>query len=140
MSSTGTIHKTRAAISVHGEAQRQAEQDMGAASTAESATHRGIGTVSTIHPDKPRLVLAHDDDGSVLANGNWIQLNHSAQEIAERWGTVRVGFRIRASWTGPAGVATEATIIGVENEDVRESHVPNEASVGLWAIFHGHFA
>jgi len=140
MSSTGVIHKTRAATSVHTEKQRQLEHAVGAAPGVGGGAGKGVGTINTLHDEKPRLVKAHDDDGVPLANGNWIELNHSAQEITERWGTVREGFRIRVSFTGAVGTSADGTIIGAENEDALEPHVSNEASVGLWAIFHGHFA
>jgi len=140
MSSTGTVFQTRASVSEFGESSRRTESDIGAAPGIEGTPHRTSGTVNKVHDTKPRLVKANDEDGSPLANGRWIHLDHSAGEIAERWGTVRVGFKVRVTSTGPAGGSADAKVIGAENEDVEESHVPNDAATGLWAIFHGHFA
>lgn len=139
MSSTGVISKVKAATTLNGEMERQLTQDIGAAPGITEGARSEMGTISKVHPNYPRLVKAYADDGTPLANDSWIELNHSAQEIAERWGTVRLGFRVRVNFTGPAGSSADASIIGAEQESVREPHVNNTATRGLWAIFHGHF-
>jgi hypothetical protein len=50
-------------------------------------------------------------------------------------GTVRVGFRVRVSYSGPSGSGADAFIVGAENQDVTEPYQSNEAARGLFAIF-----
>lgn len=124
-----------ASITSQGEISRQTNTIAGAAPTYNQ-TETVIGIIHQINEQAPRLVKAHDQDGFTLACDNWIELNHSAREIAERWGTVRVGFRVRVSLTGIAGgKKASAIIIGEENEDTTEPGQPNEAERGLYAIF-----
>lgn len=118
-----------------GEAQRKVESAVASFPGLHEGTRRSVGIVNKVNPNKPRLIKAHAMDGTPLANNNWIELNHSAQEIAERWGTVRIGFRVRVTFTGPSGASADAGIIGTEGQDVNDPFIPNEAQQGLYAVF-----
>ncbi len=117
------------------ERQRQDENAIGLLPDAQDGVRKVVGVISKVNEEKPRLVKANSIDGSPIANGGWIELNHSADEIAERWGTVRTGFRIRATVSGPDGSGADAVIIGVEGQDVIEPVVLNDSERGLFAIF-----
>jgi hypothetical protein len=137
MSSTGVISRVvMTPTTKHAENQRQVSNAIGGLPGPHEQQKRTIGIINSIHPNIPRFVKANSAlDGTPLANGAWIELNHSAQEIAERWGTVRVGFKIRVSFAGPAGAGADASIISTENIKLTEPHQPNEAERGLFAIF-----
>jgi len=135
MSSTGIISDVIAPTTSHRENQRKISSGMSSIPGLNEGVRSVSGTIRQIHEEKPRLVKAYGDDGAPIADDNWIELNHSAQEIAEKWGTVRMGFRVRVSFIGPAGASANATIIGVEQEDVKEPHIPNEVSRGMYALF-----
>jgi hypothetical protein len=133
MSGTSIISKATSPITSTGEKLRlNTSEQVG----SSSQLHRATGIVSRVHNTKPRLVVAYDEnDQSPLANGDWIVLNHSAQEIAERWGTIRPGFRIQVTFMGPSGAKADATIIGTENQTTEEPPVANEIARGLFALF-----
>lgn len=114
---------------------RQMDNSIGQFPGPQDAPRRVEGIVNAVHPNRPRLVKAHAADGTPLAGDKWITLNHSAQEIAERWGTVRIGFRIRATFTGPIGAGADASIIGTEGQTVEDPVIENEAAQGLYAVF-----
>lgn len=135
MSSSGIISNAKLPTTLHGEVQRQTDGAISAFPGIGEGSRQATGIIKKIHPDRPRLIKAYADDGTPLANDSWIELNHSAQEIAERWGTVRLGFRVRVTFAGPSGAGADATIIGAEQESVSEPHIPNEAARGLFAIF-----
>lgn len=136
MSSTGFISKVITPTTKTGESNRQSESTMNAFPGVHEQVRTTIGVVTQIHPEKSRFVKAYSKyDGATLANGDWIELNHSAQEIAERWGTVRRGFKIKVSYTGPSGAGADGTIIGTEKQDIEEPPQPNEAARGMYAIF-----
>jgi len=95
-----------------------------------------MGQVTEVHPEKAKLVKAVDIyDGSPIADGGWIELDHSPQEIAEKWGTVKVGFRIRTLYTGSNGEGCSGTITGTLEDSVQSVKVANTAARGLFAIF-----
>ena len=133
MSSTGTISRVITSTTNMGERERVASNNQ---IEPHNKIDRAVGLVSHVHPEKPRLVKAYNEtDYSPLANGDWILLNHSAQEIAERWGTVRPGFRIQVTFAGPSGAKADGTIIGAENQNIEEPPVANEVARGLFALF-----
>jgi hypothetical protein len=137
MSSTGIISRVHITPTTkHAENQRQVDSSVGGMAGPHEQQRRTIGIITKVHPDKPRLIKARSSiDSTPLANNAWIELNHSAQEIAERWGTVRVGFRVRVTFSGPSGAGADASIVGVEQQDVTEPVQSNEAARGLFAIF-----
>lgn len=134
--STGMISGVKIApTNSFGEQTRKTERAIASVPGSHEAVRRATGVINRIHPKRPRLIKAHGLDGTTLANDAWIELNHSAQEIAERWGTVRIGFRVRVTYSGPAGASADATILGSEGQDIDESFIPNEAQQGLYAVF-----
>ena len=92
-------------------------------------------TIKEVHPEKP-LIKAFADDGVPVANGNWIPLNHSPADIAERWGKLRTGLRILANYSGPSGTGANATIVGEEDEiEGSGLQIENDIAEGLYYIF-----
>lgn len=136
MSSTGTISRVFInPTTSHAETQRSTNNSISSMAGPHEQTKKATGRIVRLHPDKPRLVKINALDGTPLANGSWVELNHSAQEIAERWGTVRTGFRVRVHFSGPSGAGADATIIGTEGKDVTEPSQPNDVARGLFAAF-----
>lgn len=134
--STGVIGGVYSSpTTTYAEKQRSTDQAISSYPGAHEGVHRTTGIVNKIHPERPRLIKAHGRDGSPISNNQWIELNHSAQEIAERWGTVRIGFRVRVTYSGPAGSSADAVIIGSEGQDVNDPYIPNEAQQGVAFIF-----
>jgi hypothetical protein len=94
------------------------------------------GIIHEVNSNFLRFVKVHDTTGLKIAGDNWIELSHSAQEIAERWGTVRVGFKVRVIVAGINGSnGASATIIGTEVDKVDEPPTPNSSERGLFSIF-----
>lgn len=119
-----------------GESFRQTDSAFSALPGPQEQTRQEVGIVDTVHPSLPRLVKAHSQNGGAIAGGSWIELNHSADEIAEKYGTVRVGFKIRVLLTGSlGGNSANATIIGTEDQSLSDPPIPNEVDQGLFAIF-----
>lgn len=118
-----------------GESARTTERAVAGFPGLDDGVRRVMGIIKAAHPERPRLVKAYALDGTPIANGSWIELVHSAQEIAERWGTVRIGFRVRVLYTGPEGSGADGIIVGTEGQDIHEGPIPNEAQQGLYAIF-----
>lgn len=136
LSSAGTISKVFSPLTTNTEAQRKVGGAIQSTQSVYDQPTRVAGIVTKVHPKKPRLVKArHAFNNTPLANDRWIELNHSAQEIIERWGTIRVGFRIRATLSGPSGVGADATVISTELQAINEPTQVNEATRGLWSIF-----
>jgi len=130
-----------AAVTSLGEADRQLQGALGATSLHEQ-TRTVLGIVhkwgpEADPPESAQRVQAHQIDGSpIVSEEYWIQLIHSAQEIAEKWGTVRVGFKLSVTIVGPgSGQSASGSIIGGEDCNLDETVVPNEAEQGLYAIF-----
>jgi hypothetical protein len=120
----------------YGEEVRRIDAAVDALPGAHEQLRRSIGIVRKVHEQYARLVKATDAyDGSILANGEWITLNHTAQEIAERWGTIQIGFKIQLTMSGPAGETVDAKVIGESAVSTTELHVPNSVARGLFAIF-----
>lgn len=123
-------------MTTHMESQRKTSGATQSAQSLYDQPVRVAGIVTKVHPTKSRLVKArHAFDGSPLADDRWIELNHSAQEIIERWGTIRIGFRLRVTLSGPSGIGADATVISTELQEINEPNQINEASRGLWSIF-----
>jgi hypothetical protein len=136
LSSTGIISKVISGpLTTTGENTRSVERNINSIPGPYEQQRKVIGVVSKVHSTKPRLIKANTSSGYPIANGNWIELNHSAQEITERWGTVRIGFRVRVSYSGPSGQSADAIITGVEEHDIEEPHQENDAARSLYAIF-----
>jgi hypothetical protein len=136
MSSTGIIGRKNM-MPTNSFAAQQSEIESGLISFP--GLHEGIrqifGTIYEIHPERP-LIKAYTDSGGDIANGDFISLNHSTQEIAEKFGKVRKGMRVNVLYTGPNGASANATIIGTEGErNINEPLVENTAERGLFAIF-----
>jgi hypothetical protein len=105
-------------------------------STSQNSNNQKItGIVNEVHPKNPRFIKAYSSNGAMISDGKWIELTHLAQEIAERWGTVRVGFEVKVNISGPNGVGSDAYIIGSETQSIDSAHIPNEAEQGLYYIF-----
>lgn len=135
MSSAGIISKVYSnPTSRMGENNRQSEKISSGTSPHEQVK-RVTGKVTHVNAEKSRLVKAVGLDGAILGNGDWIELNHSSEEIAERWGTIRPGFYVRVTLSGPTGSGADATIVGAEQQNVEEPHTPNEVARGLYFIF-----
>lgn len=118
-----------------GEIQRKTERAIASFPGLHEGVRRTTGVINKVHPEKPRLIKAYDLQGSAIAGNSWIELNHSAQEIAERWGTVRIGFRVRVTFAGPSGASADAMIVGTEGQDINDLLEANEAEQGLYAVF-----
>lgn len=136
MSSTGNPGR-RVILPTTGFAEQHRQTE--AAISSYPGLHEGIreafGTITEVHPEKP-MIVAHDDSGSKISNGSFIPLAHGTLEIAERWGTIRRGMRIRVQYSGPDGSNSFATIIGLEGErNVNTPFESNEAEQGLSKIF-----
>jgi hypothetical protein len=137
MSSTGIISRV---IMTPTTGSAEVERHTDAAVSAYPGLHEGIryveGAITSVHEDRP-LVKAHSDDGSPIADGRWIRLNHSVQDIAERFGTVRLGSRLSVMYQGPSGSDAAATIISSSKTEryASEKLVPNTVARGLFALF-----
>ena len=98
-----------------------------------------VAIVDGIHPTLAQYVTAHTEDGAPILSDpdSWIELNHSGAEIAERWGQVRVGFRLRCivSGAGKTGVSANATIISTEGQDSSQPPIANDSAQGLYLVF-----
>lgn len=129
------ITRKMTATTRQAEQQRQSDNAIGLLPDAQDGVRKVVGIVSKVNEERPRLVKANSIDGSPIANGGWIELNHSADEIAERWGTIRSGFLVRVTVSGPDGGGADAIIIGTEGHDVAEPPVLNDAERGLFLIF-----
>lgn len=119
-----------------GESLRSADRLTQAGPAAHENIREVMGVVDGVNPDLARWITAHEANGKTLFKGQWIELNHSAREIAERWGTVPIGAMIRVTIYGPGdGVSASATIIDAEGKGADEPHYANEAEQGLYAVF-----
>lgn len=119
----------------HGEERRQAGALADAIPGIHEQNQREGGVISKIHPEQAGWVKVRALDGTPLANNNWIELNHHTDEIIERWGTVRVGMKVRVAYSGPAGAGADCTIVGTEGDDPTHPHVPNEVARGMYSMF-----
>lgn len=118
-----------------GEHARQVDSAISSLPGPHQGLRQVFGTIREVHHQKP-LIRAYDDSGSPLANDKWIPLNHSTQEIAERFGTIRQGMRIAVWFSGPDGAGANATIVGVESErNTNQPYTPNTIERGLFRIF-----
>ena len=135
MSSSGNISKVFNPTTITAENKRQVSNSLLSLPGVQEQLRRVQGIVIEVHSKLPRLVKAKQTNGTPIANGNWILLNHSAQEIAEKWGTVRLGFKVVVNYSGPAGGNADATIVSTEGKEVNEPPQSNEASRGLYYIF-----
>src|SRR5574343_235575 len=117
----------------------EAERQQAGAMSTMPSVNEGIritnGQISEIHDTKP-WVRVVTKEGTPIANGNWVPLSHTVDEIVERFGTIRKGMRVSVTHTGPEGSQALATIVGLENEEKHAALVPkNTVKKGLYAIF-----
>jgi hypothetical protein len=119
-----------------GEDMRQNDGAMTSRPGLHEMTRQIIGIVDAVDDTYARWVTAHEPTGKTILAGRWIELNHSAREIAERYGTVPVGTMIRVTVYGPGdGVSASATIIDTEGKGADEPHYSNDAEQGMYAVF-----
>jgi hypothetical protein len=119
-----------------GEDLRQLDTSVQSFPSSSEQTRQIVGVVGEVHPENPRFVKAYEPSGAMICEGNWIELNHSADELAERYGTVRAGFKLRVTiWGAGTGIAGNAIIIGTEDSFISEPYTNNEVEQGLYQIF-----
>ena len=135
--STGVISEVGGSPTTsYGEQSRQVDSYIQGSPTSSEQTRQIMGVVGEIHPTNPRFVTAYTPDGAIIAEGGWVELNHSADEIAERFGTIRAGFKLRVTiWGAGTGNAANASIIGTEDSAISEPYTDNEIDQSLYAIF-----
>jgi len=94
------------------------------------------GSITEIHDTLP-LIKAYDpNSGNSIAGNRWIPLIHSPEEIAERFGTIRIGMGVSVNSNGPGEMRAVAQIITNEYQNIAEDDViPNTVELGLWEIF-----
>ena len=119
----------------HGEERRQINASLNAIPSVSEQNQRISGVITKIHPEEGGWVKVRAIDGTPVANNNWIELNHSTDEIVDRWGTVQIGMKVRVAYSGPDGAGADCTIIGKRERNPTNPHLPNAASQGLYAIF-----
>ena len=137
MSSTGVISGVVAGAptTIMGEEARVQQNTIAAMPGLQSSSQQIIGNITEVHESQP-LIKASTDTNTVIANGQWIPLSHSVDEIAARFGTIRKNMRVLVMYSGPAGTQAIASIIGVEGEKYGSSTLrDNTAQKGLFAIF-----
>lgn len=119
-----------------GEELRQTDGAIQSSPSTHEYTREVMGIVDGVDSDLARWITAHEISGRSILGGRWIELSHSAREIAERWGTVPIGATLRVIIHGPGeGVSASATIVDTEGKGADEPHYSNEAEQGLYAIF-----
>lgn len=135
MSSTGNIsHVKMTPTTTMGEEQRQSDSAMSESGHA-SKTKTAVGIVIGVHERFPNQVLLAGPDNEQLANKQYVVLSHSPDEIAEKWGTVRLGFKVRATWQDPSGGNAFGVVVGDENTTLADAPVENVVAQGLYACF-----
>lgn len=137
MSSTGIIGKVNSAPDNH-YSQGQKNMDMQIGSFPILETSREVmAKVVEIDPDRPKYVKAVDasDPRTHIANAQWIKINHGDQEIAERWGKIRIGFKLRVVLSGPTSERAVAYVTGTNDDETDIGAVSNKQDMGLWSIF-----
>jgi len=65
----------------------------------QSSSQQIIGNITEVHENQP-LIKASTDTNTVIANGQWIPLSHSVDEIAARFGTIRKNMRVLVMYSG----------------------------------------
>lgn len=114
---------------------RQSEQQMDRMPSVYESIRQVYGTITDIHPEL-LLVKVMTDQGVKVASDDYIPLNHSVSDIIERWGKLRRGMRVQVVYSGPDGIAANATIIGIEGDREGEgTMLENDIDEPMWAIF-----
>lgn len=137
MSSTGIIGKVNAAPDNHySQSQKNMDQQISSFPMLETS-REVLAKVSEVDPDRPKFVKAVslDDPRVHIANAQWIKVNHGDQEIVDRWGKIRIGFKLRILFNGPTEDGAVAYVTGSNDEETDTGAVSNEQTMGLWAIF-----
>jgi len=135
MSSTGVISKVISPTTVLGERNRQLNGTIDAMPSSHEAIKTVYGIIIELHPDKVRYFKASTEDQTPICNNNYILLKHSAQEIAERWGTIRVGMKVKVVYAGATGNSGDGEIIGSEETSMTDPIIDNISERGLYFIF-----
>ncbi len=136
MSSTGIItNNVISPTTKIGGFNKNVEQGLSAFPGLHEGVRQIFGKISKVHQQKP-LIKATDDQGSSIANDNWIPLNHSPGEIISSFGTIRRGMRVLVSYVGPDGAGANATIVGDEQQKHSDvPMLPNEVKQNVYRIF-----
>lgn len=94
------------------------------------------GVVSEIHPERLLVKAREQSSGVDLCWGRWIPLRHTAQEIAEKYGTVKLGMVVKIECIGRSQLNATATIVHTDTKGPgEEEFVANEMATGLYEIF-----
>jgi len=134
--STGTISRVLAPITSHQEKQRSIEQGAIAQPGLEHTLRSVYGKISEVHTDQALIKARELYSNTSISGGQWIPLNHSVREIAERWGKLKKGQIVYIQYRGPAGADATATIIKEAGEDMsEEKQVENTMSQNCYRIF-----
>jgi len=135
MSSTGSVSKVSAAITIGGEISRQRQADIDTPDL-EGQNKTVYGKITKVDKDQALVYVDSLYGDSKVANGRAIPINHSPREIAERWGKVKKGMIVLVQYTGPTGADASATIIKERGEDMVETkQEENSISQGLYRVF-----
>jgi len=117
MSSTGRVSKVfNGPITSIGEDQRQESIDKAASPSLFETVREVDAVIKEVHEKKLLVKVYATGSAAVVANNQWIPLSHSPQEIAERFGTIRVGMTVRVSYQGPSGLNARAVVVLNEKE------------------------
>jgi hypothetical protein len=119
-----------------GEQQRQLQQGISHLPDSSSAIKQMYGIIIDIDPANP-LIKARTPEGRAIADGQWIPLNYSVDEIVERFGTIRKGMNVLVQYTGPSGSSASAFIVGNEGEQLASGTLlENKINKGMYALFY----
>jgi len=133
---SGNTLRGRATTTHEAETRRQTDLQAGSLPTSSSILQAAYGKITKIDSQQPLVQIVDLQDGTPLANGGWVPLNHSVREIAERWGKVRKGMVVYVQFSGQEGGNATATIIKEKGESVAtEKLTENIMSRGLYKIF-----
>jgi len=137
MSSTGTVNRrVIAGTTLMSERQRSVDGEMVSNPAMLEGLHAQFGNISEVHPAMS-WVKAKDNKGIPIGDPRkWIPLNHSAKELAERFGKVTIGMRVLVIYKGP-NVKDASAFIVAETAIKKPvaNFVPNVASIGIQKIF-----
>jgi len=134
--STGTVSKVMAPTSGYQEKQKSIEQSMMAQPGLQQGLRSVYGKITKVHDTKAMVKAIEINTNTPVANDNWIVLNHSVREIAERWGKIRKGQIVYVQYRGPDGASATGNIVKEQGEELDEEPlVENTMSRGLFRIF-----
>jgi len=135
MSSTGTVSKAFAPTNSISERQRTSDMQSGASPGLKETVRWADGKITEVD-EKRNLIRAVSDNGSPIANGQFIRMDISDEAISMMFGQLRVGMRVNVKFRGPDGAGAIATVTHVEGEKEGTSvKVPNTMAQSVFAIF-----